>query len=431
MDDALSDPSGIGWRYRHGRPRSRNWATLAMFATVYMLALATRAQLRPLVLPELCGAFPVQVIRDASDARLALYRWKTRRSPEEYTRQVQGLADRALQKAGLRPGPSDPTSTSAAPRSTEVSSGRLRPRMLRRRSGSACFETELGCAVGIHHGWECLRQARAAVAAGGSSPPVLDSVLLPQSAPKEFQELAAASVPPGRAFSVGGKLMREFFYNSAGLLEVNSAESEAGSEDDEVPCRFAVAYPVPRPLAALRPPVVVLDGLGSAMNFGQLIHSARRLGVTSFVASKAAWSALNGRAAVVSHGWLYHAEFHLAESVPVALEQLRDMGVRLYAAEEFFPVPVSPHRPGHGDSRNWALVLGAEDRGVSSEALALCDEGISVPQKRGASLNVATAATLCLHELSRHMQQETDGTLSQATFIETNSFTQPRVLSIL
>ncbi|CAK0814312.1 unnamed protein product [Prorocentrum cordatum] len=168
-----------------------------------------------------------------------------------------------------------------------------------------------------------------------------------------------------------------------------------------MPCRFAVAFPVPRPLEHLAPPLLILDDVGSATNVGQAAQSACLLGVTSLVVSAATWSSLNGRAARVSHGWLYHCEFHRADSLPEALRALRAGGLRLYAAEEYFSQPVAPHSPA-GD-RNWALVIGSEDRGVSPEVAEQCHARVRIPQRRGASLNAATAATLCLHELSRHM----------------------------
>lgn len=182
-----------------------------------------------------------------------------------------------------------------------------------------------------------------------------------------------------------------------------------GDDDDSVdeeeahPCRFATAFAVPKRLEELRPPYVVLDGLGSAMNVGQLLRSARCLGIVSFVMSSAAWSAVNGRAAAVSGGWLYHADFHYASDIGAALQQLHSRGVRLYAAEEFFPEAVTPHSSADAPGQQWALVIGSEDKGLSPAALQLCEYKISIPQRRGASLNVATAATLCLYELSRDL----------------------------
>eukprot|EP00435_Cladocopium_sp_Y103_P051299 s1495_g15.t2 len=65
----------------------------------------------------------------------------------------------------------------------------------------------------------------------------------------------------------------------------------------------------------------------------------------------------------------------------------------IYAAEETHPKAVSPH-PNAG----WALVVGNEDKGVSPDVLECCDDFLCVPQVRGASLNVAHAAAICMYE---------------------------------
>eukprot|EP00439_Symbiodinium_sp_Y106_P043867 s949_g5.t1 len=155
-----------------------------------------------------------------------------------------------------------------------------------------------------------------------------------------------------------------------------------------------------------------------AMNLGQLIKTARCLGVVSFVVTSAAWSALNGRAAAVSDGWMYFASFHRTESAPEALRALKQRGLRLIAAEDFFERPAAVER-GQKQAEDWALVLGAEDEGVSTEALALCDTGISVPQVRGASLNVATAAALCLYELTGRPEKMRSASEEMRDFLET------------
>lgn len=332
---------------------------------------------------------PVHV-RNARDPRLALYRWKTQRDPAEYEEQLRSLAARALRVAGAQL-PPDLLKERPAP----AAPARLRDlRRLRRRSGGAALGGihALGCAVGVHHHLECLQGVSDALAMGRHL--LVDSVLLSVGAPHELRALASSV--SARVFEVDGALEKELLLGGAEHLE-----DESGAALGDVPCRFAVAYPIPCPLAEMRPPFVVLDGLGSAMNVGQLVRSAQLLGITSFVVSDASWAALNGRSARVSEGGLYNVDFHYAANLSKSVAQLKDLGVRTYVAEDYFDSPVAPHLP-HGD-RSWALVLGAEDRGVSAEVAKLCDAPVCVPQRRGASLNVAAAGALCLYELARHM----------------------------
>eukprot|EP00929_Paragymnodinium_shiwhaense_P000963 TRINITY_DN101166_c0_g1_i1.p1 TRINITY_DN101166_c0_g1~~TRINITY_DN101166_c0_g1_i1.p1 ORF type:complete len:372 (+),score=55.19 TRINITY_DN101166_c0_g1_i1:203-1318(+) len=337
------------------------------------------------------GGGRVSVITDKHDSRLALYQPKNRRDVAQYESCVRVLAATALGRASSSVG-GDATSAATSSRmQAAASAAKPRRRMLRRRSGSACFD-DLGCAVGVHHHWSCLR--RLSRARQGGRQIHVDSVLLPTDAPTALVNDALAASDD---VMVAG---------SRALGRALGVESDAGSSledgedaDDEVACRFAVAWPMPRPLDLLKPPFVILEDLGSSMNIGQIVHSAFVLGITSFIVTKAAWRCLNGRAARVSDGWLYYVDFHVAASIGSTLREVRNRGVKVYAAEDFHPHPVAPHQP-LGDSQ-WALLLGNEDRGVTDESLQLCDSCVCVPQFRGASLNVAAAASICLHELSR------------------------------
>lgn len=162
------------------------------------------------------------------------------------------------------------------------------------------------------------------------------------------------------------------------------------------PVRYAIAWPRSCELEQMAAPFLVLDGLVSAQNLGQVMRSAVLLGITSVILTRASFNCLNGRACHASQGWLYEAEFHLAEDLPVALRSLKRAQICIYAAEEIHPKAVSPQ-----PNARWALVVGNEDKGVSPEVLECCDDFLCVPQVRGASLNVAHAAAICMYELGR------------------------------
>ena len=165
-------------------------------------------------------------------------------------------------------------------------------------------------------------------------------------------------------------------------------------------CRFIVAFPCSTPLCEMKAPFVVLDGLNSASNIGQVLRSAYHLGINSVIASPSAWSCLNARACRVSMGWFYRMTFHVARPLSNAISELKERNVCLYAAENQFSQPVAPHQP-LGDM-NWALVVGSEFSGVSEEIVQKCDRRVCVPQQQGHSLNVAHACSICLYELSKH-----------------------------
>ena len=71
-------------------------------------------------------------------------------------------------------------------------------------------------------------------------------------------------------------------------------------------------------------------------------------------------------------GWFYRMSFHVARPLSKAIQELKQLGVCLYVAENQFSQPVAPHQP-HGD-RKWALVIGSEFSGVSEEIVQECDQ---------------------------------------------------------
>ena len=186
-------------------------------------------------------------------------------------------------------------------------------------------------------------------------------------------------------------------------------------------CRFLVAFPCSTPIAEMTPPFVVLDGLNSASNVGQVLRTAYHLGINSVIASPGAWSCLNGRACRVSMGWFYRMSFHVARPLSKAIDELKQLGVCLYVAENQFSQPVAPHQP-HGD-RRWALVIGSEFSGVSQEIVHACDQRVCVPQQQGHSLNVAHACSICLYELSKFNVMDLDKTSAS----QTGAFNQHRM----
>lgn len=291
---------------------------------------------------------------------LVIYQKKSLRNQEAFQQEVRALAAQAW-------------SAVSEPDRLEQSTGMAleQPKLALKR---------LECAVDVHYGWECLEKLLDAREAGRHI--LVHSVLLLEGAPEALHRLAIQAVG----------------VNKIHMVDRNLADSFCMNLDYGEAVRFAVAYPAPLPLRGMRPPFVVLDGLVSASNLGHLLRSAALLGVTSFVLPRASWNCLNGRSCRASEGWLYSIDFHLAQSLPEALQELSSMGIHAYAAEEFYSEPVSAHHDA-----SWALVLGNEDRGISQEVARCCRSRVRVQQMRGASLNVAHAAAICMYELSRRV----------------------------
>ena len=84
--------------------------------------------------------------------------------------------------------------------------------------------------------------------------------------------------------------------------------------------------------------------------------------------------------------------------VPVAelLAACRAAGLRLLAADGSGPTRL----PDVDLTAPHAWVLGNEAWGLAPEVLAACDAAVSIPIQRAESLNLAMAATVCLHASS-------------------------------
>eukprot|EP00927_Polykrikos_kofoidii_P063154 TRINITY_DN57978_c0_g1_i1.p1 TRINITY_DN57978_c0_g1~~TRINITY_DN57978_c0_g1_i1.p1 ORF type:complete len:416 (+),score=45.71 TRINITY_DN57978_c0_g1_i1:80-1327(+) len=322
----------------------------------------------------------VHQVTDPGDPRVVLYRMRNRRDHREYQVQVHALAARAL-AAEAAAASTDQARKELATRHNQENGGSLRDGSKRVSRASAAL-SHLDCVVGVHYSWDCLRRLRQAHSAGRRV--LLESILVPSCATSSLISLACEIAPI--VYVAPLELIRE------------ELSKDGSSLHDS--CNFVVAYPAQRPLRDLKPPFLILDGVGSSQNVGQILRTAYHLGITSVVASRGAWNNLNGRACRVSMGWLYHMDFHLGEPLSDALHELRARGVSVYAAEEHFSSPVAPHKPC--ENADWALAVGHEDIGVSAEVAALCDFRICVPQARGESLNVAHAAAICIYELGRH-----------------------------
>ncbi|CAJ1393911.1 unnamed protein product [Effrenium voratum] len=186
-------------------------------------------------------------LSDPADARLALYRAKAKRDIRAYQKQLQPLV------ATKADGPVDDQ------------------KQLRLR--------ELPSIVAVHYNHVCLERLLhpGAVAAAKS----VVSILVPQGASADLQSLAqqVAAIGGGDVLQLAPHLLGEF------CMDISWGE----------PVRYAIAWPRPRELHAMQPPFLVLDGLVSAQNLGQVMRSAVLLGVRSVVLSRA-------NHGIVSHG---------------------------------------------------------------------------------------------------------------------------------
>ena len=146
------------------------------------------------------------------------------------------------------------------------------------------------------------------------------------------------------------------------------------------------------------PFVVVLDGVTDVRNFGAIARTAECCGASAIVIPERGSVSVSGDAMKTSAGALNYLPVCRERSLPEAVRFLKDNGYQIVGVTEKadfnytktdFTTPV-------------AMVMGAEDTGISPAVLSLCDARVSIPMfgKIG-SLNVSVAAAVIMYEIVR------------------------------
>lgn len=146
------------------------------------------------------------------------------------------------------------------------------------------------------------------------------------------------------------------------------------------------------------PFILVLDGITDVRNFGAIARTAECVGADAIVIPEHGSVSVGGDAIKTSAGALHHIPVCRERSAALAVRFLRDNGYKIVAVSEKsavnyttvdYTVPV-------------ALVLGAEDVGISPEVMKQADCSAAIPMfgKIG-SLNVSVAAGVMMYEVVR------------------------------
>ena len=146
------------------------------------------------------------------------------------------------------------------------------------------------------------------------------------------------------------------------------------------------------------PLVVVFDGVTDIRNFGGIARSAECAGAHGLITPLKNSAPVNADAIKTSAGALNVIPVARVGSIRNTLKSLQMEGFQIVAATE-----KSRKLLYDGDFRKpTAIVMGAEDVGISKEVLKLCDEQLAIPLiGHIESLNVSAAAAIMLFEVVR------------------------------
>lgn len=262
--------------------------------------------------------------------------------------------------------------------------GSDRVRAVRKLSGRSA---RLKAGLFVAEGPQSVREA---VAAG-----VVTQLYATSEAATRYPEIldaaAAAGVPPRPATGEVLAAMADTV-TPQGLLAV---------------CRL-VDVPLDAVLAARPRLVAVLARVRDPGNAGTVIRAADAAGADAVVVTDASVDVHNPKCVRSTAGSLFHLPVATGVPLDVAVAGLRAAGLSVYAADGAGELDLddllddaAAGRPG-GLVRPVAWVFGNEAWGLPEADRSLADAAVRVPvHGRAESLNLATAATVCLYATAR------------------------------
>lgn len=149
------------------------------------------------------------------------------------------------------------------------------------------------------------------------------------------------------------------------------------------------------------PLVVILDGVTDARNFGAISRSAECAGADFIVIPEKGSASVTSDAVRASAGALFHIPVCRVKNLNTALDSFHQNGFKIVGASEKSAIPYT----SVDFKVPVAVVMGAEDVGLSNDVLRKCDDLAAIPiiGKVG-SLNVSVACGIMLYEAVRQRE---------------------------
>ena len=147
---------------------------------------------------------------------------------------------------------------------------------------------------------------------------------------------------------------------------------------------------------------IILDGVTDVRNFGAIARTCECAGVDAIVIPFRGSVSVGADAIKTSAGALHTLPVCKEKNLVQTVKYLKASGVRVVAAtEKGDNVYTDTDLTGP-----LAIVMGAEDTGVSPEIIRLCDDLVKIPiNGKISSLNVSVAAGVMIYESIRQRQK--------------------------
>ena len=135
--------------------------------------------------------------------------------------------------------------------------------------------------------------------------------------------------------------------------------------------------------------VFLLDGVTDPQNLGAILRSARAFSFDGVIIPADRSCPVTGAVFRASAGAAAHVSVIQVKNIVRAIEQLKESGFWVYAAEGKSGIDLAGFKP----AKRTAVLLGSEEKGIRRLALEKCDAALRIGMIPGMdSLNVSVAA---------------------------------------
>jgi TrmH family RNA methyltransferase len=151
--------------------------------------------------------------------------------------------------------------------------------------------------------------------------------------------------------------------------------------------------------------VAVLAQIRDPGNAGSVVRVADAAGADAVIFSHASVDPYNGKVVRASVGSLFHPPLVVDAALEPTLDALRQRGLQVLAADGSGDLDLDAPATAALLAAPTAWLFGNEAWGLPDDVLALADRVVRIPiYGRAESLNLATAAALCLYASARHQR---------------------------
>lgn len=148
---------------------------------------------------------------------------------------------------------------------------------------------------------------------------------------------------------------------------------------------------------------VLLDGVTDVRNFGAIARTAECAGVNAVIIPSRNSVSVNADAVKTSAGALHIIPVCRENQISSVIRYLKNSGIRIVGATEKAELDYTRANL----QGPVCLIMGAEDKGIPQEHLALCDEWVRIPiLGQIESLNVSVAAGILIYETVKQRNNE-------------------------